>query len=593
MSKKKELSYEDYSEIRKQGQADGVVPEWMASAGLQMFMKKYLYAADNPKEQFERIAKTVSEYAPIMLSPQDELVEVKDRNGFKDYWYGKFFNVLWKGYLAGSTPILSNVGTDRGLPISCSGGIPVGDSIAGFYEAFKEVALLSQQGFGTAVDLSNIRPRGAFFKGGGVCTGVIPVVESLVQTTRNVSQGSQRRGSVGCYLDIEHGDFYELAEYLEMHPDDLNVGWIVRDSFITKLQKGKRDALKRFQHVLYVKSLNGKGYIHFIDKSERLKPEAYTKNDLSVSASNLCSEIMLHSDEDETYICCLSWMNLSKYDEWKDTDAVFVATVFLDCIISYFIDRAKGIKGLEKAVRSAERGRPLGLGTGGFNTLLQQRMLDPEGMETHTLNNEIFEKIHNESLEASKALAVAEGEPLYCKGLGVRNTHRTAVAPTKSTALIYGGVSEGCMFDVAMSFTQSTPAGEVARVNPTLLKIIKSKGLNVEQCIADVHKKKGSVQHVSWLTPFEKKVFKTAFEIDKKVVLRLAAARQKHLCQGQSLNLAFDSKATEEQISEIYQIAFMNPNIIAVYYQMGMRGLMDDEDDVQVIAEPIGCESCE
>lgn len=593
MSKKKELSYEDYSEIRKQGQAMGVVPEWMASAGLQMFMKKYLYAADNPKEQFERIAKTVSEYSPIMLSPQDKLVEVKDRNGFKDYWYGKFFNVLWKGYLAGSTPILSNVGTDRGLPISCSGGIPVGDSIAGFYEAFKEVALLSQQGFGTAVDLSNIRPRGASFKGGGVCTGVIPVVESLVQTTRNVSQGSQRRGSVGCYLDIEHGDFYELAEYLEMHPDDLNVGWIVRDSFIAKLQKGKRDALKRFQHVLYVKSINGKGYIHFIDKSERLKPEAYIKNDLTVSASNLCSEIMLHSDEDETYICCLSWMNLSKYDEWKDTDAVFVATVFLDCIISYFIDKAKGIKGLEKAVRSAERGRPLGLGAGGFNTLLQQQMLDPEGMETHALNNEIFEKIHNESLEASKALAVAEGEPLYCKGLGVRNTHRTAVAPTKSTALIYGGVSEGCMFDVAMSFTQSTPAGEVARVNPTLLKIIKSKGLNVEQCISDVHKKKGSVQHVSWLTPFEKKVFKTAFEIDKKVVLRLAAARQKHLCQGQSLNLAFDSKATEEQISEIYQIAFMNPNTIAVYYQMGMRGLMDDEDDVQVVAEPEGCESCQ
>lgn len=920
MSKKKELNYEDYSELRKQGQLNGTVPEWMASAGLQMFMKKYLYDAENPKDQFKRIAKTVSEYAPIMISPHDELVVVKDKQGFKDYWNNKFFNILWKGYLAGSTPIISNVGTDRGLPISCSGGIPVGDSIEGFYEAFKEVALLSKQGFGTAVDLSNIRPRGASFRGGGVCTGVIPVVESLVQTARNVSQGSQRRGSVGCYLDIEHGDFYELAEYLEMHPDDLNVGWIVRDSFIAKLQKGKKDAIKRFQQVLYVKSINGKGYIHFIDKSERLKPTAYVKNNLSVSASNLCvapetliftdkghqvisslenqtvnvwngkefsevvikktgenkklitvvlscgreltctpehkfyhvlkgdrkhilhevsakdlkpnmritkldtpvvcgekeldkawqngfytgdgclvqgksriylyddkklllkyfdvaskvttsvqsrftfvvdglkdkyfvpdsdytvesrvqwfaglldsdgcltnsrgtqglqicsvhpeflrdvqnmlqtlgvqskivhgmhsgkrsmpkndgsgdyalyeckkterllvaetgiqkllslgmktfrlkpmvrtpdrdclhfqtvvsvtdngrvddtycftepkrhmgvfngiltgqcSEIMLHSDEEETYICCLSWMNLSKYDEWKDTDAVFVATVFLDCIISYFIDKAKNISGLEKAVRSAERGRPLGLGVGGFNTLLQQRMLDPESMETHALNNEIFEKIHNESLEASKALAQAEGEPLYCKGLGIRNTHRTAVAPTKSTALIYGGVSEGCMFDVAMSFTQSTPAGEVARVNPTLLNLIKQKGLDVEQCIADVHKKKGSVQHVTWLTPAEKKVFKTAFEIDKKVVLRLAASRQKWLCQGQSLNLAFDSKATEEQISEIYQLAFMNPNIVAVYYQMGMRGLMEEEDESNQLVEPSICESCE
>lgn len=591
MTKKKEMTYEDYSRERKEGQLAGVVPEWMSTAGYQMFVKKYQYQADHPYEQYQRIAKTLSEYAPFIVSPKDN-VSFKNKQEVIKYWEGKFFDVLWKGYLACSTPVLSNVGTDRGLPISCSGGIPVGDSIEGFYDTYKEVAQLSQKGFGTAVDLSDIRPRGASFKGGGVCTGVIPVVESLVQTTRNVSQGSQRRGAVACYLDIEHGDFYELVEYLEMHPDDLNVGWIVRDSFITKLQKGKKDAVKRLQHALYVKAINGKGYFHFIDKSERLKPEAYVKNNLSVSASNLCSEIMLHSDENETYICCLSWMNLAKYDEWKNTDAIYVATVFLDCIISYFIDQAKDIKGLEKAVRSAERGRPLGLGVGGFHTLLQQRMIDPESIDAHVLNSEIFKKLHDESLEASKNLAEVGGEPLYCKGLGIRNTHTVAVAPTKSTALIYGGVSEGCMFDVAMSFTQSTPAGEVARVNPTLLALIKSKGLDIEQCIADVHKKKGSVQHVSWLTPSEKKVFKTAFEIDKKVVLRLASSRQKWICQGQSLNLAFGSKATEEEMSEIYQMAFLDPNILAVYYQVGMRGLIED-DEQSVVSEPEQCDSCQ
>ncbi len=220
-------------------------------------------------------------------------------------------------------------------------------------------------------------------------------------------------------------------------------------------------------------------------------------------------------------------------------------------------------------------------------------MIDPESIDAHILNTEIFKKLHDESLEASKDLAKVEGEPLYCKGLGIRNTHRTAVAPTKSTALIYGGVSEGCMFDVAMSFTQSTPAGEVARVNPTLLALIKSKGLDIEQCIADVHKKKGSVQHVTWLTPAEKKVFKTAFEIDKNVVLRLASSRQKWICQGQSLNLAFDSKATEEEMSEIYQKAFLDPNILAVYYQVGMRGLIEDDEDQSIIDEPEQCASCQ
>lgn len=590
MSKKKELNYEDYSELRKQGHINGTVPEWMQTAGLQMFMKKYLYQADTPKEQFERIAKTLSEYAPFMKSPSDVDECFSSKNEVKQYWESKFFNVLWKGHLACSTPLLANTGTDRGLPVSCSGGIPIDDSVLGFSEAATEVAMLTKNGFGTAVDLSNIRYRGSEFKGGGKAGGVLPVAEWMDFVTTNVSQGSSRRGAVAVYLDIHHKDFYELADYLQHNPDKLNVGWKVNAKFIEKLEAGNKEAHKRFAKMLYVKSLTGKGYIHFVDKANALKGEAYEKNGLNVSASNLCNEIMLHSDKENTYTCVLAWMNLSKYDEWKDTDAVFVATVFLDCVVSYFIDKAKGITGLEKAVSATEKGRAIGLGVGGFATLLQQRMLPFESVDAYVLNKEVFEYINNESLKASQSLAIAEGEPEWCKGLGIRFTHRMAVAPTKSTALIYGGISEGINPDPAFSFTQSTAAGEVARVMPTLLNLIKQKGLNVEQCISDVEKAKGSVQRVTWLTPEEKAVFKTGFEISQEAILRLASARQRYIDQGQSLNLFIDKRHDEKYISYIHQIAFKDPYIKGLYYLIGKR---EGDTDEVVIEEPASCESCQ
>lgn len=287
-AKKKELSYEDYSEIRKQGHLDGTIPEWMQTAGVQMFFKKYLYDADTPLEQFKRIAYTLSKYAPIMASPQDD-VAFRNKQGAIDYWNDKFFNILWNGHLACSTPLLANTGTDRGLPVSCSGGIMVEDSVAGFYDAAKEVAMLTKHGFGTAVDLSNVRYRGSNFKGGGSAAGVLPVMNLMDSVTTDVSQGSSRRGAVASYLDIHHKDFYEVAEYLQHNPDKLNIGWKVNSKFIEKLESGNKEAHKRFAKALYVKSITGKGYFSFTDKAEKLKPEAYVKNDLSVAAPQLCN----------------------------------------------------------------------------------------------------------------------------------------------------------------------------------------------------------------------------------------------------------------------------------------------------------------
>ena len=554
--------YEQLSEERKQGQILGLIPEWMSTAGYQMFKQKYLYQADNPREQFLRIARTAAKHAP--------------ENGGD--WEDKFFHVLWKGWVACSTPILANMGTTRGCPVSCAGSV-IEDSIEGFYDSYKEIAILTKQGFGTATDLTPIRKRGSPFSAGGKASGVLPVLKHFVQDMRDVAQGTARRGAWAGYLDIQHGDFWEVVQYLEEQPDDLNIGWIITDKFISKLQKGNKEATKRYQRALKAKMIFGKGYFFFIDKVNRQRPEMYKDLGLMVKASQLCSEVLLHSSTELTYTCVLSWMNLAKTDEWKDTDAVFIATVFLDCVVSEFIEQASKISGMEKAVASTVKGRAIGLGAGGFHTYLQSHGYTWGGIDAHLFNGAIFKQIDEQSLEASKWLAQELGEPEWCKGYGLRFTHRMAVAPTKSTALIYGGISEGINPDVAMSFTQLTAAGEVDRVNPTLLSLIKSKGLDVEKCIADTVKSQGSVQHVEWLTAEEKEVFRTAFEINQRDILRLAATRQRYIDQGQSTNLFFAGNADEELISEIHQEAFENENILSLYYIYSSRGVVSSNNE--------------
>ena len=572
--------YEELSKERKAGQGTGTIPDWMSTASWQMFKQKYLYEANNPREQFERIAKTAAKHAPrgVCSANGEYATDLLKAVTFEKYWENKFLDVLWKGYVACSTPVLANMGTNRGCPVSCAGSV-VDDSIEGFYDAYREIAILTKQGFGTATDLSGIRKRGSPISVGGKASGVLPVIKHFVQDMRDVAQGTSRRGAWAGYLDIQHGDFWEVVQYLEEQPDDLNIGWILTDKFIAKLQKGSKEATKRYQRALKAKMIFGKGYFFFIDKVNRQRPEMYVDKGLKVAASQLCSEIFLHSSIDYTYTCVLAWMNLAKADEWKDTDAVFVATVFLDCVVSEFLEQAKNIRGMEKAVASTEKGRAIGLGAGGFHTYLQAHGMEFGGMPAHLFNGSIFKHIDEESLKASKWLATELGEPEWCKGYGLRFTHGMAVAPTKSTALIYGGISEGINPDIAMSFTQLTAAGEVDRVNPTLLALIKSKGLDAEKCIADTVQSQGSVQHVTWLDDEEKKVFKTAFEINQRDILRLAATRQRYIDQGQSTNLFFAGNADEKLISEIHQEAFENENILSLYYVYSSRGVVSSSSE--------------
>lgn len=567
MTTKEQSLYEQLSEERKALQQKGDIPDWVSTGGWQMFKGKYLYGVKTWKEQYQRIAETAAKHTE---NPA--------------YWEPKFFEILWKGWLSPSTPILANMGTDRGLCVSCSGTY-IEDSVQGFYEGATEIAVLSKWGFGTSGYLGDIRPRGSKISRGGKASGVLPVIKNLVQVCRDISQGGTRRGSGGWYVNIESDDFWEVLGHLEAYPDDLNIGWNIHDSFIQRLNEGDEDALARFQASLKVKMTLGKGYYEFIDKVNRQRPDSYVKNNLFVKASNLCNEIQLFSDKDHTFTCVLSSMVVAKWDEWKDTDAVYTATVFLDCVASEFVNQGKNIPWLEKSIRFTEKGRALGLGQMGLFSLFQKKLISAESFEAHSLNNIIAKHIHDESLKASQWMAKEWGEPEWCKGLGVRNTHRIAIAPTKSTALIQSGWTEGINPDPAMAFSASGSAGDIDRVNPVLLDVIKGRGLNVDQCIKEVLSKDGSVQDVSWLDEEEKAAFKTAFEIDQSVLIRLAANRQRWVDQGQSLNLFFAHNDDESYIARVHQEAFENENILGLYYVYSSSAIKADRTGE--------CEACQ
>lgn len=292
-----------------------------------------------------------------------------------------------------------------------------------------------------------------------------------------------------------------------------------------------------------------------------------------------CNEIMLHSSKDFTYTCVLASMNIELFDEWKDTDAVFVATVFLDCVCQEFIERAKNIPGLEKAVAFTKNSRALGLGQCGLHSYFQKKMIAFESLEAHMQNLQIAKYIQNEAIKASEWLASVWGEPKWMKGYGRANTHLIAIAPTKSTALIMGGVSEGISPDTAMVYTQKSAGGEVDRVNPYLLKLMKEKGVYSKANVESIRDKMGSVQHVDWLTDEEKLVFRTAFEINQHTILRMAASRGKYVDQWMSLNLFFAAGEDESYINAVHKEAFLNPDILGLYYVYSMAGIQASKDE--------------
>lgn len=547
--------YERLSDERKKLQAQDLAPAFWSTGGYQLFKEKYQYQAANPREQYERIARTLAVHTP---DPQK--------------WFTKFFDIMWKGWLSPSTPVLANTGTTRGLPVSCAASY-FPDSIDGIYKAKHETAMLTKHGFGTAGYLGDVRPRGTKISVGGKSVGVLPVLQGMQADMEYVAQGTSRRGSWAGYLPVSHGDFDEVCDYLEQHPDGNNIGWVWLDSDTDKMNSGDVEMIRRFQRIMKTKMVTGKGYFFFQDKANRARPQWYKDHNLDIKTSQLCAEIVLHCSEDYTYTCVLASMNLTMWDEWKDTDAVFVATVFLDAVAQEFIERAKNVSGLEKAVAFTKKSRALGLGVLGLHSLYISKMLPFGSLEAYMLNSEIFRIIREKAEEATKWIAEQYGEPEWCKGYGRANSHLMALAPTKSTALIMGAASEGINPDTGMVFTQRSAGGEIDRINPFLLKLMKERGVYNKTTVERIRMAMGSVRNEDWLTEHEKEVFKTAFEINQNDILNQAIDRGVYLDQWQSLNLFFSSEEDEAVVAEVHQRAIEDEGILGLYYVYSQAGV--------------------
>ena len=519
----------------------------------------YLLQGESPRDAYKRVATTVA------------------RRLYKPELSETFFDYIWKGWLNLASPVLSNTGTDRGLPISCF-GIDVGDSIADIGGKNLEMMLLAKHGGGVGIGLNMIRPAGATITGNGTSDGVVPFCKIYDSTILATNQGSVRRGAASVNINIEHDDFEEWLEIREPKGDvnrqslNLHQCAVVGDKFMRRLEQGDPEARTRWSKLIRKRKATGEPYILFKGNTNKANPAAYKDNGLKVHMTNICSEITLHTDENHSFVCCLSSLNLAKYEEWKDTNLIYDAIWFLDGVMEEFIQRAKGLRGFENAIRSAQKGRALGLGVLGWHTYIQEKGVPFEGLLAQFETRKIFSQIKIESERASRDLAEIYGEPLWCVGTGMRNTHLRAIAPTVSNSKLSGNVSPGVEPWAANVFTEQSAKGTFIRKNPTLLKLLRKHKLNTNEIWDKILADGGSVQDIKELDDITmahdipaKDVFKTFKEINQLELVNQAGIRQQYIDQSVSLNLAFPSVATPKWINQVHMQAWKN-GIKTLYY---------------------------
>ena len=540
----------------------------------------YLYNGETPKEAYERVC-----YHVARRLERPELAKT-------------FFEYIWKGWLCLASPVLSNTGTDRGLPISCF-GIDVADSIYDIGNKNLEMMLLAKHGGGVGIGVNQIRPAGATIKGNGTSDGTVPFCKIYDSTILATNQGSVRRGAASVNINIEHPDFEEWLEIREPKGDvnrqslNLHQCAVVGDKFMRRVESGDKDARRLWGKLLQKRKATGEPYILFKGNTNKSNPSAYKKHGLKVHMTNICSEITLHTDESHSFVCCLSSLNLAKYDEWKGTNLIYDATWFLDGVLEEFIQKSKGKVGFHNSVRSAEKGRALGLGVLGWHTYLQEKGLPFEGLLSQYETRKIFSQIKIESERASRALAETFGEPLWCVGTGLRNTHLRAIAPTVSNSKLSGNVSPGIEPWAANVFTEQSAKGTFIRKNPTLKKILRKHKLDNEKIWNQILKDGGSIQGIKALDKITsgphdipiKEIFKTFKEINQLELINQAGIRQQYIDQSVSLNLAFPSIATPKWINKVHFEAWKK-GIKTLYYTRTESVLRGD------IAEQAMDDSC-
>ncbi len=543
--------------------------KWLTKDSIAFLNNGYLVDGVDAKERIKEIANAA-----------EEILEVK---GFSD----KFYNYMANGWYSLSSPVWANFGTDRGLPISCFGSY-VDDSVSGITFTNAEVAIMSKLGGGTSGYFGAVRPRGSKIKDNGKSNGSYSFLKMFDSTINVISQGSTRRGRFSPYIDIEHPD---IEEWLEIGSEgnqiqDLYFGVCVSDKWLQEMKDGDDDKRTIWAKVLQHRTEFGHPYIFFTDNMNNGKPDVYKDNNMPIYASNLCTEIALPSSSEESFVCCLSSMNLALYEEWKDTDAVETLTYFLDAVMQEFINKLELYRGssdldnnitfqfMERAYNFAVRHRALGLGVAGLHTLYQSKMIPFDSFEAMQLNAEVFKLLKERTEKASKEMAKLYGVPELLEGYGRRNTTLIAIAPTVSSSTILGRISQGVEPILSNYFVDDKAKLKLTYQNPHLKELLKKKGKNTKEVWRDILQHSGSVQHLDFLTDKEKDVFKTFAEISQMSIIKQAAQRQKYIDQAQSINLVIHPDTPVREVNAL----LLEANTLGVkslYYQKSVNAAQE------------------
>ena len=577
--------YQDLIQARKQSKQNANSTaekpfEWLNENSRKFLAAGYLGDGVSAEERIADIAKRAED---ILQIP-----------GFAD----KFYYYMSEGYYSLASPVWSNFGKKRGLPISCFGS-HVDDDIGNILYTQSEVGMMSKLGGGTSGYFGKIRGRGAAIKNNGEASGAVHIMRLFESMVDVVSQGSVRRGRFSPYLAIDHPDIMEFLEIgTEGNPiQELTHGVTVTDDWMQEMIDGDTEKRTVWAKVLQSRGEMGYPYIFFTDNANNGAADVYKDKALPIYASNLCTEIMLPSDHNWSFVCVLSSINLLHYDKWKDTDAVETMVYFLDAVITEFLEKLESYKDspnlddrqtflfMERAYNFAKENRALGMGTLGWHSLLQSKMLPFDSQEAFNLNTEVFKTLKDNSYKASEELAEKFGEPAVLKGYGRRNATLNAIAPTTSSAFILGQVSQGIEPTWSNIYVKDIAKIKTTIKNPFLVTLLKEKGMDTPEVWRDIRDRDGSVQHLDFFSENEKEVFKTYSEIDQLAIIYQAANRQNHIDQGQSLNIIVHPDMPTKDINKIHVTAW-KLGLKSLYYQHSMNA-------AQKFKQKKECTSCE
>ncbi|MDD2983671.1 MAG: ribonucleoside-diphosphate reductase subunit alpha [Crocinitomicaceae bacterium] len=542
---------------------------WKNSESEQILNRGYLLKGETVEGAIDRITTAAARrlYKPELKEAFQEMIE--------------------RGWMSLSSPIWANMGTERGLPISCF-NVHVPDSIEHITHKLGEVIMQTKIGGGTSGYFGDLRERGSAVSDNGKSSGAVSFMKLFDTAMDTISQGGVRRGAFAAYLDIDHPDAEEFLNIKDIGSPIQNLffGVNVSDYWMQEMIDGDADKRKLWAKVLESRQQKGLPYIFFTDNVNKNKPQVYKDLNMPINSSNLCSEIALPSSIDESFICCLSSMNLELYDEWKDTEAVKLAIFFLDAVLQEFIEKTEGNYYLASANKFAKRHRALGLGVLGWHSLLQKKMIPFEGMEAKMLTSEIFKYLEEKSEKATKELALIYGEPEILKGYGRRNTTLMAIAPTTSSSAILGQTSPGIEPFSSNYFKAGLAKGNFMRKNKYLKILLEAKGIDNEDTWRSIMLQNGSVQHLDELDENEKAVFKTFKEISQLEIIQQAAIRQKFIDQAQSLNLNIPSLLPIKEVNKLI-IEAWTLGVKTLYYQRSQSV------SKEMVTNLVSCSSCE